>query len=142
MFYDNTNVLYRILNTIEHEVLWVNYVVLSIIWSTFLKILISHVFLIKNFCVWTLHSCSLVDELILQCFTCSLPPPAVFMRYVTEIRCAVSMVDGRLLINMRYGFGPRGHPHMRMDGECVWGGGSFTTFKKKQGLKYCDLPLY
>ena len=72
-----------------------------------------------------------MDGLILQCLTCSLPPLAVFIRYVTEIRCAVFMVDGRLLVNMRYGLAS-GYPHMRMDGECVCGGESFTTFKRNK----------
>ena len=74
-----------------------------------------------------------MDKLILQCLTCSLPLLAVFIRYVTEIRCAVSMVDEQLLI-MGCGFRPRGHPNVRMDGKGVIGvGGSFTTLKKNKG---------
>ena len=51
------------------------------------------------------------------------------------------MVDGQLLINMRYGFGPSGHQNMRMGGEGVEmfgqslspnreGGWSFLTEKQ------------
>ena len=51
------------------------------------------------------------------------------------------MVTERLLVNIRYSFGPRGHSNMRMDGKCV-GRGIIYNFQEKQGLKYCDLPLH
>ena len=92
--------------------------------------------------MWTLYSCSLVDGLILQCLTCSVPPQVVFTRYVTEARCTLSMVDEKLLI-MGCGFRPRGHPDVRMDGERVIGLGDYLQLsKKKQGLKYRNLPLH
>ena len=114
---------------------------MSIIWSTFVKILILHVFLTKNLFEWTLQSCNLADGSSLQNFTCSIPPEAVLTRWDTDIWCAVSMVTERLLVNIRYSFGPRGHSNMRMDGKCV-GRGIIYNFQEKQGLKYCDLPLH
>ena len=107
---------------------------LSIIWSTFLKILISHVFLIKNFCVWKLHNCSLVDKLILRCVTCSIPPPVVFMRYVTEIRCAVSMVTERLLVNIRLRLWAT-WPFKYEDGWRVCVGGELFTISRKTRIE-------
>ena len=77
----------------------------------------------------------------MQCLTCSLPPQVVFTRYDTEVRCTLSMVDKQLLI-MECGFRPRGHPNVRMDGGRVIGVGGYLQLSRRQGLKYCDLPLH
>ena len=118
---------------------WFNHC-LSIIWSTFVKILILHVFLTKNLFVWTLHSCNLADELSLQNLTCWIPPQAVFTRWVTDIWCAVSMVTERLLMNIRLRLWAT-WPFKYEDGWCVRRG-IIYNFQEKQGLKYCDLPLH
>ena len=84
--------------------------------------------------MWKLHNCSLVDELILRCVTCSTPPPVVFMRYVTEIRCAVSMVTERLLVNIRLRLWAT-WPFKYEDGWRVCVGGELFTISRKTRIE-------
>ena len=64
----------------------------------------------------------------------------MFTRYVTEVRCTLSMVTERLLMNIRLRLWAT-WPFKYEDGWCVRRG-IIYNFQEKQGLKYCDLPLH